>query len=105
MGARTGLVEARAFPRGSVVSDERHARVKALFLDACRRPADARRKFLVQACGDDVDLLQEVETLLLHHDSTDDRDPSSDGGSLLEVLSRSSDVVPKTIGSYRVLQK
>jgi non-specific serine/threonine protein kinase/serine/threonine-protein kinase len=87
------------------VSDEHHARVKALFLEACRRPVDARRKFLEQACGDDLELLQEVETLLLHHNSTDDREPTSGGGSLLDAFSRSSDVVPKTIGAYRVLQK
>ncbi len=87
------------------MNNERHSRVKELFLAACRRPADARRKYLEQACGDDLDLLQEVETLLLHHDRTQDREPTSDGGSLLEAFSRSADAVLKTIGNYRVLQK
>ena len=87
------------------MSDQRHARVKELFLAACRRPSDARQKFLEQACGDDIELLHEVSTLLLHHDGAEGREPSSDGGSSLDVFSRAPKAIPKTIGNYRVLQK
>lgn len=44
-----------------------HARAKALFLAALSKPAADRRAFLAEACGTDVELRQDVESLLAHH--------------------------------------
>jgi serine/threonine-protein kinase len=46
------------------VTDERWARVKALFQAAVERPADERVAFLAAATGDDAALRREVESLL-----------------------------------------
>jgi len=54
-----------------------HARAKELFLAALSRPADDRDAFLATACGDDIALRQEVESLLRFHDEEDvDDDPA-----------------------------
>jgi serine/threonine-protein kinase len=45
----------------------RHAQVKRLFLAACELGPVAAAAFLEQACGDDAELRQEVESLLAHH--------------------------------------
>lgn len=45
----------------------RHAQVKRLFLAACELGPEAAAAFLAQACGDDRELLREVESLLAHH--------------------------------------
>ncbi len=92
------------------MSDARHTRAKELFLVACERPADARRTFLEQACGDDARLLQEVESLLLHHDGTNPDSPSLPPPDAFLDLNasaaqRSLEALPRTMGNYRVLQK
>ena len=51
------------------MSAERHARVRELFLAACEQPAAERPGFLDEACGGDVELRREVESLLTHHDT------------------------------------
>lgn len=48
---------------------DRHARVKAVFLEACATPVDQRRAFLSRACANDLDLQGEAERLLSHHES------------------------------------
>lgn len=44
-------------------------RVTELFEQALELPPDARAQFLKSACGDDVDLLREVESLLAEHEA------------------------------------
>lgn len=46
---------------------DRHAQVKAIFLEACALPPEKRGAFLSQACTNDADLRGEVERLLSHH--------------------------------------
>ena len=46
---------------------ERYQRAMELFQQACEMPADQRVAFLDQACQDQPDLRQEVESLLAHH--------------------------------------
>jgi tetratricopeptide (TPR) repeat protein len=45
-----------------------HQRAKDVFLAALARPADDRVPFLIEACGNDVELRQEVESLLAYHE-------------------------------------
>jgi hypothetical protein len=45
-----------------------HQRAKDVFLAALARPADEQGAFLAEACGDDVALRQEVESLLQFHE-------------------------------------
>ncbi|MFO0896940.1 MAG: serine/threonine-protein kinase [Pirellulales bacterium] len=45
----------------------RHAQVKRLFFAACELGPEAAAAFLEQACGEDRELLKEVESLLAHH--------------------------------------
>lgn len=47
-----------------------HERAKDLFLAALDRPADDRRRFIAEACGTDVALYAEVESLLKFHEET-----------------------------------
>ena len=49
------------------MSAERHARVRELFIAACERTAAERGSFLAEACGDDDELRQDIESLLSHH--------------------------------------
>jgi serine/threonine-protein kinase len=49
------------------MTPERHARIKELFLLACRRPPAERGGFLQEACGTDADLRARVDDLLGHH--------------------------------------
>jgi tetratricopeptide (TPR) repeat protein/predicted Ser/Thr protein kinase len=53
------------------VSDPRHARVAALFAAALARPFPARAPFLLDAAGGDAELLDEVRSLLEHHERLD----------------------------------
>lgn len=49
------------------MTPERHARVKELFLQACRRAAAERASFLAAECGADTDLRTCVEELLAQY--------------------------------------
>lgn len=47
-----------------------HERAKDVFLAALDRPADVRRRFVAEACGTDLALFAEVESLLRFHEET-----------------------------------
>jgi tetratricopeptide (TPR) repeat protein/predicted Ser/Thr protein kinase len=47
-----------------------HERAKDVFLGALERPADERGTYVAAACGTDVALLREVESLLKFHEET-----------------------------------
>lgn len=47
-----------------------HERAKDVFLAALERPADVRRAYIADACGSDLALLREVESLLKFHEET-----------------------------------
>ncbi len=49
------------------MTPERHARIKELFLVACRLPAAERATYLATACHDDTELRSAVEELLAQH--------------------------------------
>ncbi len=96
--------------RASPVTDERWARVKALFQAAVERPAAERHAFLAAATAGDDDLRREVESLLAS-DAGDvnflDRLPLAAKAVLAD--SRTSpptqSFVGQKLGSYQVLSK
>jgi serine/threonine-protein kinase len=51
------------------VTPERFAQLKTIFQDALEQPIDQRRKWLVDVCATDEELLREAEALLLAHDT------------------------------------
>ena len=45
-----------------------HQRAKDVFLAALARPVDEQEAFVAEACGEDMALRQEVESLLQFHE-------------------------------------
>ncbi len=82
---------------------ERHARLKELFFTAREIPAEERGVFLAAACGDDHELLREVESLLAHDQAA--TAPLGEQASGLTPLRPAEPVPPAEIGPYRLLQK
>jgi hypothetical protein len=81
------------------MSDARWERLKGIFHGALAQPPEQRRAWLERACGGDVALLQEAETLLQSLDSAGDfleRPAQIDPGA--------ADVLPPgtEIGAYRI---
>ncbi len=52
-------------PVNKPLDPDRWARVEALFEEAMARPAAQRAAFLARTCGDDLDLLEEVKSLVV----------------------------------------
>jgi hypothetical protein len=70
-------VAVRRFPARTALKGEtaltedrrlRHTRVKEILFEASRLRGEAREAFLRSACGDDLGLLGEIESLLTYHD-------------------------------------
>jgi hypothetical protein len=51
------------------VTDERHRRIKEVFLEASQLEGEPRRQLVEHRCGDDTAMRREVELLLAHHKS------------------------------------
>jgi WD40 repeat protein len=92
------------------MTDERRARVRALFDEVAELPAAERRAFLDAACPDDPDLRAEVESLVAF-----DSDPLAGGtedaflkSPLLRplelLIEPAAPALPARIGRYRVLR-
>ena len=71
------------------MSENRWRRVEEIFHQAVDLAPQARSAFLDEACGEDLSMRREVESLLAHE--------SEDGGTFAET--------PKTIAHYRILGK
>jgi non-specific serine/threonine protein kinase/serine/threonine-protein kinase len=84
------------------MSTDRHARVKELFLRICDLPEEDRPAALDRACGDDLELRREVESLLGFHDDTEATPGRESPG---DPLAARADTHPERIGDYRVLRK
>jgi protein kinase-like protein len=54
------------------MNPERWSRLKPVFQGALEQPAEARRAWIQQACGDDAELLRDAEALLDAHDTAGD---------------------------------
>ena len=83
------------------MTSELHRRAKEIFLEACDRPTDERALLIDQACGDDLALRNEVESLLDFHQAGE----SEPGGAQWIAGLEADAEVPVAIGSYRLLQK
>ncbi|MFN0170152.1 MAG: serine/threonine-protein kinase [Bryobacteraceae bacterium] len=75
------------------MSDNRWQRVEDIFHRAVALPPEARAAFLDQACGADLSLRREVESLLAHE--------SEDGATFAPAR----DEVPRAIAHYRISGK
>jgi serine/threonine-protein kinase len=72
--------------------NERHLRVSDVFKRAIELPEGERDRFVVEVCGADTELLDEVRSLL-RHDA-----PEPD----LRITAEGPDTLPKTFGKYEV---
>lgn len=79
---------------------QRWARTKELFGAALELDADQRSAFLRDACGADVELCREIESLLLAHDSS--HLPS---GNLWPTGFAAALEPPRSIGPYQLIRK
>jgi len=82
-----------------VETKEEWQRIKELFGAALERDPSQRAAFLHEACGQDVSLQQEIESLLAAHDAT---------GNLLQApfgIPSLENAQPRLIGPYQLLTK
>jgi serine/threonine protein kinase/Tfp pilus assembly protein PilF len=92
-----------------VTAKDRFSRVEELFREACRLDIAEREAFLVEACGDDTALADDVRSLLAE-DSDEpsmlDR-PILGGPIKLKELTKAAPDVPdpETIGPYRIVRR
>src|SRR5258705_288509 len=84
-------------------------RVSELFEAARVLPAGQREGFLRDACGDDADLLEQVRSLLEHHERPGESldvplvQTPMDAASL--AAARPSAAMPQRIGGYHIIRK
>ena len=88
--------------------EERWERVSELFNDAFELPVPERRPFLAEACGDDTDLLREVEALV----EDEERSASEDSSflrrpyfSLRQTPPDEDPDIGRLAGPYRLLRR
>ncbi len=87
------------------MTSERWQRIKQLFEEALEQDAGERFRFLAEACGEDGELRQEVQSLLEAQASDPDfiESPAEFPSDLVEsVEDRGSS--PRVVGPYRILQ-
>lgn len=90
---------------------ERHARVMSIFDHACELEGAQREAYLSEACSGDQDLRAQVEMMLRHDASANERFDAVEGGRAIEVMAgdllddRDHEDVPDQIGGYRVLRE
>jgi len=83
---------------------ERWERVSELFNDALDLPAEKRRSFLEEACGDDAELLREVEEMLAEEEG-DEGFLERPYFSLREPEARDDPELGRRIGPYRLVRR
>jgi serine/threonine protein kinase len=81
------------------MNPDRWSRLKAVFQGALEQPADARRAWMQQACGDDQELQRDAEALLDVHDTIGDflEQPAQLDPADLDTLPEGT-----MLGSYRI---
>jgi predicted ATPase/serine/threonine protein kinase len=87
------------------MTSERYEKIGQLFHAAMELPAESRGAFLSGACGVDVELRQEVESLLVAHDQAGDFATAPPPGVLAAWLAREDRQADLSgrIGAYEVL--
>jgi serine/threonine-protein kinase len=85
-----------------MIDPARWSRIEELFAQASELPSDQRAPWLSAACGDDVALRQEVESLLA---ASAGADPALDA-ALVDAVTGSADSLPGgRIGAYRIVRE
>ena len=81
--------------------------VERVYHDALARPVAGRAAFLAQACGDDLELRREVESLLAQRTSTDELLEGGAVAAAAGLVSRTgtTTMTARPIGAYHVLSK
>ena len=87
------------------MTSERYEKIGQLFHAALELPAESRMAFLSAACGVDVDLRKEVESLLEAHDKAGDFATAPPAGVFAAWLAGEAQAadLSGTIGAYEVL--
>jgi eukaryotic-like serine/threonine-protein kinase len=86
------------------MTPERWQQIKRIFHDALEVDAGARRSFLVGVCGDDAELLKEVEGLFDAHEQTAhlvDRPVAQVAARLIDAADHAS-LIDCQLGPYRI---
>ena len=79
--------------------------VKEIFLEATERPFDERATFIAEKCGEDTELLNEVQSLLASHDS-DTQFIEKPAVNLSSILSNgTTNGAGKTLGKYKIVRE
>ncbi|MCZ6836966.1 MAG: serine/threonine-protein kinase [Planctomycetota bacterium] len=97
------------------MNHERYQQVKSTFLEACEREGESRETYLVEACGDDANLRDEVNRMLAQ-----DAAPLAGLETItscgprhlaqaaldeaLELQGGSAEAMPQQIGPYRIIR-
>ena len=86
---------------------ERLTKVQELFHAALSLEPAARSAYLIEACGSDPELLDEVQSLISAHEQEGSFIDSPAGPAAAEMLSnlRSRSYVGQTVGSYEILSQ
>ncbi len=80
----------------------RHRRASELFLACCQKTGEERAAFLNESCGEDRELIEQVEGML----EFEERRPEFLAASAVRgVLSARDDKLPASIGPFRILRK
>lgn len=96
------------------MNTDRHNLAAEIFVEAMDLDAAARRRLLVERCGDDAALRDEVESLLLAHDGAARRMETPAAEVFIRAVSgtaaagapgegEADEALPQAIGPYRVL--
>ncbi|MEL6760063.1 MAG: protein kinase, partial [Myxococcota bacterium] len=91
------------------MSDELHQRAKEIFLDAMGLVGSERDRVLDEACGDDIELRREVESLLEYMVPADDEAATASRNIVpavkLDELSFHPERDPSRIEKYRIIRR
>lgn len=87
------------------MSPERFKDVERLYTEVLNVSPNKRSSYLQESCGDDVELRNEIESLLSFESSFDSRIDNSPKSLVAEVFSkaRNSDFVGKKINQYKII--
>ncbi|MCH8806130.1 MAG: serine/threonine protein kinase, partial [Planctomycetes bacterium] len=88
-----------------MTESERFERAMKLFQRACNLPAPERSGFLAEACGADVDLRREVESLLEHDAQENETLLQAEGGGVAQALVSAATGTADAFAGYEVIRE
>src|SRR5262245_35846364 len=88
------------------MSPDRWQQIKQIFSDALEAAPAERNAFLVEACANDAELRQEVESLLAEHASPDEKFFSLPGAVAAALATQAAPpATGQMIGPYRLQER